>query len=570
MGAGGDPLFTQTNNLIYPFPVVNRSLALGSTTFDPGDNPSTTSTTSALILLDGNTGDVKISNGDFYDLSTSAVSSTNLCINTVTGKIGQCTSDVRLKTNINTITGSALELMNKLRPVTFDFINGAKSESGFIAQEVQKIIPNLVRENPIDGLLTFSSDSLVPYLVRAIQEMSHVFTSQKIISPIAEVETVKTNIISPLSKDSLTIRLPEKTASLVVTNSDDEPVISFSEKGNMTAESIKTKDATVSGALMADRIITTYGDVEERIASITATLAESFKKDDLVATPVASIQSIPDFSPELPATTAALVADLFRGPHESSSHIDLSGRKLHLDTMFLNNNLSVVGGAVLGETMIAGSLMVDGAIRMTSDGIETIGEPLYLQKLKLADFDVMNGAFVIDTNGNVKFSGNVAIAGTLSATTLKPMKGNDLTLDLAHVEFKEATQSATPSATFGNLVVKGTDGTAVAIFSPDGTASVSGTLSARELTSKKFIVETDQNSINSAQKASAGESVIPRGSKEVVIQTDKVSDKSLIFLTPTVATDKTLSVTHKEQGSFTVEITSSTLTDIAFNWWVIN
>jgi cytoskeletal protein CcmA (bactofilin family) len=60
MGATGEPLFTQTDNLIYPYPVVNRSIALGSTTFSPDDDPSTTSTTSALIYLDGSTGDITL------------------------------------------------------------------------------------------------------------------------------------------------------------------------------------------------------------------------------------------------------------------------------------------------------------------------------------------------------------------------------------------------------------------------------------------------------------------------------------------------------------------------------
>ncbi len=58
MGANGEPIMTQTNNLIYPYPVVNRSIALGSDTFSSSDNPSTTSTASALIFLNGDTGSI--------------------------------------------------------------------------------------------------------------------------------------------------------------------------------------------------------------------------------------------------------------------------------------------------------------------------------------------------------------------------------------------------------------------------------------------------------------------------------------------------------------------------------
>ncbi|OGG11435.1 hypothetical protein A2Z00_05630, partial [Candidatus Gottesmanbacteria bacterium RBG_13_45_10] len=59
LGAGGEYLLTQTNNLIYPYPVVNRSLALGSTDF--GADPSITATTSALIFLNGDNGNASIS-----------------------------------------------------------------------------------------------------------------------------------------------------------------------------------------------------------------------------------------------------------------------------------------------------------------------------------------------------------------------------------------------------------------------------------------------------------------------------------------------------------------------------
>ena len=49
---------TQTNNVLYPYPVVDRSIALGSTT---GGGQSTTATTSALIFLNGTTGSASIS-----------------------------------------------------------------------------------------------------------------------------------------------------------------------------------------------------------------------------------------------------------------------------------------------------------------------------------------------------------------------------------------------------------------------------------------------------------------------------------------------------------------------------
>jgi hypothetical protein len=76
IGANGEILFTQTNNVIYPYPVVNRSIALGSTNL-AGDR-STTSTSSALIYLNGDTGTASISSGLTIRGTSATISSTNM------------------------------------------------------------------------------------------------------------------------------------------------------------------------------------------------------------------------------------------------------------------------------------------------------------------------------------------------------------------------------------------------------------------------------------------------------------------------------------------------------------
>ena len=55
-------------------------------------------------------------------------------------------SDVRLKENIKTIK-NALEIINKLRGVTFSWIKSQEPSYGLIAQEVEKVIPELVMES---------------------------------------------------------------------------------------------------------------------------------------------------------------------------------------------------------------------------------------------------------------------------------------------------------------------------------------------------------------------------------------------------------------------------------------
>jgi len=93
------------------------------------------------------------------------------------------TSDEKLKKNIKDINGG-LSVINKLRPVNFDWKDENKGNGlgGFIAQEVQKILPNDVmgeeyvapdREKDIKETegLSINSTSIIAHLVKAIQEL---------------------------------------------------------------------------------------------------------------------------------------------------------------------------------------------------------------------------------------------------------------------------------------------------------------------------------------------------------------------------------------------------------------
>jgi len=103
-------------------------------------------------------------------------------------------SDKRLKENIKPID-SALEKVMKLKGVTFDWkdkedildkegkpikIKKWKHDVGFIAQDVQKVIPELVREND-NGMLSMRHQGIAPILLEAIKELK------------AEIEGLKSN-----------------------------------------------------------------------------------------------------------------------------------------------------------------------------------------------------------------------------------------------------------------------------------------------------------------------------------------------------------------------------------------
>jgi hypothetical protein len=91
----------------------------------------------------------------------------------------QSISDIRTKENIID-SKDGLNIISELRPVRFDFKEGwgnnKKNILGFIAQEVEKVFPDVVDEwknKPEDEITykTLGPSGLIPVLVKAIQEL---------------------------------------------------------------------------------------------------------------------------------------------------------------------------------------------------------------------------------------------------------------------------------------------------------------------------------------------------------------------------------------------------------------
>ena len=84
-------------------------------------------------------------------------------------------SDRRLKENIAQTAVNALDTINKIDMVEFDFIKDKKHEEiGLIAQDVEAVIPQAISQNPEnpDGYLHIDYTAFVPYLIKAIQELN--------------------------------------------------------------------------------------------------------------------------------------------------------------------------------------------------------------------------------------------------------------------------------------------------------------------------------------------------------------------------------------------------------------
>ena len=78
-------------------------------------------------------------------------------------------SDERLKKNIKTIDG-AVETIKKLNPVSFNWRENDIASQGFIAQELEQVIPELVKTNSVNGLKAVQYANLTAVLTAGIQE----------------------------------------------------------------------------------------------------------------------------------------------------------------------------------------------------------------------------------------------------------------------------------------------------------------------------------------------------------------------------------------------------------------
>lgn len=95
---------------------------------------------------------------------------------TVTGAIvsnGEVTaySDRRLKTDITKIT-NALKKVNQINGYTFTMLGTGQRQAGVIAQEIEKVLPEVVVKNEDNGYLTVMYGHIVALLIEAVKEMS--------------------------------------------------------------------------------------------------------------------------------------------------------------------------------------------------------------------------------------------------------------------------------------------------------------------------------------------------------------------------------------------------------------
>lgn len=125
--------------------------------------------------------------------SLGAATATQLCID-VNGLVSSCSSSVRYKTNVLSLN-SGLELIARLRPVTFDWRATRETDLGLIAEEVDKVEPLLVTRDKSGAIQGVKYDQLSVVLINAIKEQQLQIKLQQ-----TRMEAQQTQIDNQLSQ----------------------------------------------------------------------------------------------------------------------------------------------------------------------------------------------------------------------------------------------------------------------------------------------------------------------------------------------------------------------------------
>jgi Chaperone of endosialidase len=105
-------------------------------------------------------------------------------------------SDETLKCNIEPITNS-LNLINQIEGVYFDFVPEYNIEQGkqigMIAQDVEKVLPEIVRKDNNTGIYRINYEKITPLLLEGIKELHKIVEKQQ-----GEIEIMKNQIATLL------------------------------------------------------------------------------------------------------------------------------------------------------------------------------------------------------------------------------------------------------------------------------------------------------------------------------------------------------------------------------------
>jgi hypothetical protein len=263
----------------------------------------------------------------------------------------------------------------------------------------------------------------------------------------------------------------------------------------------------------------------------------------------------------------------------------------------VNNNAFIAGSLGVADQIIVGDGLAirSGVIEYYSETSNLLEiQPLGGSISLVAGLMTLDENGLVQINGDVFIAGNLAVEGSLLADKLQPADfenpfqiklatqsatldedGNEIDPEFLATQSGEVAGVATESAiTKSRFEIVDELGVPVATISAEGRASFRNGIS----------IDPDETATQSGNivysNSTAGVATIPTGSSEVEIFSDKITENSLIYVTPLGATNNQVIYVKGKvgqdpdseiiNGMVRVGFQTLSITDVEFNWWIVN
>ncbi len=423
-----------------------------------------------------------------------------------------CSSDIRLKENVNNLDSELGNILN-LRPVTFNWIDKTKDQSqnlGFIAQEVQKVFPQFVHPLP-DGYLGLDYAALVVPAIKAIQQQQVQIASNSALLANVSVDSLGNLTVPAVKMDKL-----------LIAASDTSTTFSAGTSSALTSNGTSLLFTNINN--IASTVLTNnsqaYLDLTNKVDSLAsqgqALQTQMANLEDKIASLSAQVAGIASSSAQTATSSAAATS--------SASIATPSATASPSGTLALTppQILLATSSAQITNLTVTSSATISGQLTAYSATIQDT-------------FKSLGKSFL----GQTTIAGDFTQDGTLSITG-----GN--TLNVLGTLYIQNSLLAGPVNFFNGLV----------------TIDNQGNIKAQSISAGEYL--------GVAGKVT-GSGTIPAGSTFVDIPNTVVKANSRIMVTVTNDTSLVLRVTGKAAGEkFTVSVAYPTLSDITFDWFVIN
>lgn len=364
----------------------------------------------------------------------------------------------------------------------------------------------------VDGFEAFASFIAANIKAGAIETRD--LLAEKIVAP-----RVETALISPLPDESnVAVQIGKAKedgtsgfGELIVQDATGSAVASIDTAGN----------ASFEGQVKSDSL---------QVAS-EATVAGTLYANDIKSTTLDDIQTLLH---RVEADQDLLAQAATWNPNTASSSGNLSYEQLSVNDLFVTGTLAASNLSLSSSLTLGSDFVIQG------NSINTLSAPLEIESLAMAPIELMAGKVSIETNGDVAISGNLYVAGKIESTGLS-IRSSSGEPDSASIDASGSGKFK--SVTTDDLVVASSQ-------TSDASSIVNG-----EITTN----------------ATVGQAVIPAGIPEITIRNPKITDYTLVYVTPTSSSSNhVLYVKSKAAGFFSVGFSDPLDADVSFNWWIVS